>query len=262
MTYSQARSSNFGDPVLRRPKVQALWNFGDPVLRRPKVQAPWKLVLRAAALVLAASSILACGAADYTYVKNSGERTYFKVPRQWHRVDQAALDDIFSSDHPDSAAAAIRQQMVWSIAYDADGRPSPLHLFAGDGDDPFVYATVRHLTDRQRDAISFDTLRNAILPVTEDARQSALQAGAPLDAFELLTDEVLRPGSGIRGVRVVFNYRIASHPELNTFEQIAYLNDDTSRMYLMLVRCSAPCYRDRGRELHDVANSFTVRSRS
>jgi hypothetical protein len=220
-----------------------------------------KLALRVAALVLA-TTIAACGSAEFTYVKNSDEHTYFKVPREWHRVDQTALDDIFRSDHPDSAAAAVRDQMVWSIAYDADGKPSPLHLLSGDGDEPFVYATVRRLTDRERDAISFDTLRNAILPVTEDARMSALQAGAPLSSFELVSDDVVKPGAGIRGVHIVFNYRLAGHPELNTFEQIAYLNDDTSRMYLMLVRCSAPCFRDRGLELHDVAKSFTVRSPS
>jgi hypothetical protein len=226
-------------------------------------QAPRrKLVQRVTALVIAATTVVACGAADYTYVKNSGERTYFKVPSTWHRVDQAALDDIFRSEHPDSQAASVRNQMVWSIAYDADGKPSPLHLFTGDSDEPFVYATVRHLTTAQRDAISFDTLRNAVLPVTDDARMSALQAGAPLESFELLADDVVKPGAGIRGVHVVFNYRVAGHPELNTFEQMAYLNDDTSRMYLMLVRCSAPCYRDRQSELHAVAQSFTVRSSS
>jgi len=226
-------------------------------------QAPRRtLALRVTALVIAAATVAACGAAQYTYVKNSDERTYFQVPSAWHRVDQNALDDIFRSDHPDSAAAAIRAQMVWSIAYDADRRPSPQHLLTGDGDEPFVFATVRHLTDQQRDGISFDTLRNAVMPVTEDARMSALQAGVPLDNFELLADEVVKPGSGIRGVHIVFNYRFAGHPELNTFEQMAYLNDDTSRMYLMLVRCSAPCYRDRKSELHEIAQSFTVRSSS
>lgn len=213
-------------------------------------------------VVAVAVTLAACGAPQYTYVKNSGERTYFKVPRLWHRVDQAALDEALSPDDPNSQAAAARQQLIWSIAYDADAAPAPVHLFAGDGDQPFVYATVRQLTQAQRDQMSFDNLRNAILPVTDGARQSAAQAGLPLDGFELLSDEVVHPRTGIRGVHIIFNYRVGGQGELSTFDQTAYTNDDASRMYLLLIRCSARYYRDRGSEVRDVATSFTVRSSS
>jgi hypothetical protein len=215
-----------------------------------------------AALVVAVATLASCGSPEFTYVKNSGEHTYFKVPRQWHRVDQAALDDALSPDSPDSAAAALRQQLVWSVAYDADSRPSPLHLFTGDSDQPFVYATVRRLTDQQRNAMSFDRLRDSILPVTDSARQSAAQAGLPLDGFELLSDTIVKPRVGIRGIHIIFNYHITSQGDLSTFDQTAYLNDDTSRMYLIMIRCSARCYRERGRELGDVATSFAVRNPS
>jgi hypothetical protein len=222
---------------------------------------------RAAAMIVGvvvavAVGMVGCGAPQYTYVKNSGERTYFKVPRQWHRVDQAALDEAVSPDDPDSQAAVARQQLVWSIAYDADAAPAPIHLFSGDGDRPFVYATVRRLTQTQQAQMSFDGLRNAILPVTDAARQVADQAGLPLDGFELLSDEVVHPRTGIRGVHIVFHYRVGGPGELNTFDQTAYVNDDASRMYLLLIRCSARYYRDHGSEVRDVATSFTVRSSS
>ena len=61
---------------------------------------------------------------------------------------------------------------------------------------------------------------------------------------------------------IIFNYRVGGQGELSTFDQTAYTNDDASRMYLLLIRCSARYYRDRGSEVRDVATSFTVRSSS
>jgi hypothetical protein len=47
---------------------------------------------------------------------------------------------------------------------------------------------------------------------------------------------------------------------MHTFDQTAYANQDSSVLYLMLIRCTARCYRDRAVELDTIATSFTVRS--
>jgi len=214
---------------------------------------------RVAFLLVGLVMVLAsCGSPEFTYVQNSGEHTYFKVPAEWTEIDRAALDGMLAPEDPDSVAAQVRKQLIWSVAYDADPEPSPTHLF-GASTKPFVYASVRKLAESERGAVSFNTLRNFVLPVTPEARQSAKDAGLVLQDFELIRDEVLTPGKGIHGVRAVFNYR---HPggSLQTFDQTAYVTDDASRVYFLLLRCSARCYRERGSELDMVARSFTVRS--
>ena len=218
--------------------------------------------LRRAALValLLVGLIAACGAPDFTYVQNTSQKTYFKVPAQWHQIDRNSLDEALSPSDEDSAAAEARRKMVWAVAYDADASPSARHLYGATAE-PFVYATVIQVAAAQRGAVSFDSLRNFILPVTDDARQNATSMGFPLQGFELPGDEVLTPGAGIHGVHAVFNYK---YPDgsLQTFDQTAYVSDDASRVYIFLVRCSARCYRDRHDELNLVARSFTVRSPS
>jgi hypothetical protein len=218
---------------------------------------------RATAVVAGLAAIVValtgCGEPAYTYVKNSDYHTYFKVPRSWHRVDQAELIDQFTAADPDSAEAQIEKRLIWLIAYDADPEPAAAHILASS-DDPFVMSSARPLTEAERGAVSFDMLRDIVLPVTDNRRKAAEQAGLPLTNFELLHDEVLTPGAGIRGVRVVYNYQYRGL--LNTFDLTAYVNDDASRMYFLLLRCSARCYRKRTAELAVVTTSFTVRSRS
>ncbi len=211
------------------------------------------------ALMLAGliGTVAACGSPNFTYVENSSQRTYFKVPAGWHEIDHSSLDEALSPSDADAAAEA-RRRRVWAVAYDADASPSALHLF-GATTEPFAYATVIQFAEADRGAVSFDSLRNFILPVTADARGSAKAMGFPLQGFELLGDDVLTPGDGIRGVHAVFNYR---YPDgsLQTFDQTAYVTDDASRVFILLVRCSARCFQDRHDELNLVARSFTVRS--
>jgi hypothetical protein len=206
---------------------------------------------------LFAVALAGCGEPAYTYIKNSGDHTYFKVPRNWHQVNRDELDDPFSSADPDSAQKQLEKRLIWSIAYDAAPIPAAAHMFSSS-DQPFVYSSVRPLTQSQQGGVSFDTLRNLVLPVTDARRQAAAQAGFNVDSFELLRDDVLTPGKGIRGIRVVYNYQFQG--VLDTFDQTAYVNDAASRMYFLLIRCSARCYRQRTAELDGIATSFTVRS--
>lgn len=211
----------------------------------------------AVAVVLAGAG--ACGAPEFTYVKNSGQKTYFKVPHDWHEIGTGSLDDALAGTTPDSASAALRQQLWWSVAYDASADPSPIHLLTtGVTDEPIVYARVAKLTDTQQNAVSLDLLRNSFLPVTAAAREAAATS-IQLTGFELLHDEVLTPSSGLHGVRVIFHYELANGV-VHTFDQTALVNNDGSTLYLLIIRCSSSCYRERSSELDTIATSFTVRS--
>jgi len=219
-------------------------------------------MLKRAFHVLAVAAIIvtaACAAPEYTYVKNSGQKTYFKVPHDWQQTGTNSLDDMLSGTNPDSARSAARQQTWWSVAYDAATTPDARHLLInGVTDEPIVYARISPLTESQQNAVSLDMLRNAILPVTDDAREAAA-SNADLTDFELLHDEVLAPASGLHGVRVVFDYVLGSGV-MHTFDETALVNNDNSKLYLLMIRCSTACYRARSAELDTIATSFTVRS--
>jgi hypothetical protein len=201
-----------------------------------------------------------CGAPQFTYVQNANDKTYFRVPSSWTKIDQEPIDDLFSPVQPGTAASVLHKQRLWSVAYDADEEPSALHMTSYVSNDvPVVYATVEHLIAVERDAVSFDTMRDFFFPVTQHLRDVAQQNGYELQNFELLRDQVLTPSAGIRGVRVVFNYRFPTGV-IHTFDQTVFANNDSSTLYLMLIRCSSRCYRAHQAEIDAVATSFTVRS--
>jgi hypothetical protein len=216
-------------------------------------------VATSAALV---AGLAGCGGADFTYVMGNDGQSYFKVPASWQKVDQKALDRKIFGDM-DSATAQVRKQLSWTIAYDAYRTPSADHLLdpAGGSDQPFAFAMVLNLTKPERDKVSLDGLRNMMLPVAaspELRKQMEETPGYPYKRFELLRDEVLPPQDGVRGVHVVYNYKVLGGP-VQTFDQTAYLAADGTRVSVLLLRCSAMCYRSRTQEFERIAQSFKVK---
>jgi hypothetical protein len=216
-------------------------------------------------LVLVAAGALAtstgCGAPEFEYVKNSEQKTYFKVPSSWKRISQDEVNEATFGDQS-SATAQARAKLVWAVAYDADPAPAGQHVAIGyPAEKPVARAMVGPVAQEARGAISLDFLRDIGLPVTASARQQA--ASDPsfgYTDFELLHDEVLTPEAGLHGVREVFNYRLPTGG-LQTFDQTALINNDASQFYLLQVHCSARCYSDNMDQLQTVVTSFTVRSK-
>ncbi len=213
-------------------------------------------------ILLAASAgpLAACGSPQYTYVKNSGQQTYFKVPAGWHKIDAKPIDPAVTGDHPDSQLAKARG--MWSVAYDADVHPTADHLLSLISEEPIIYAGVYHLTPDEHDAYSLNQLRDSFLPVTDSARQaaSARAQGQSLPKVERLVDQELTPGGGLRGIREVYNY-VLPIGGVQTFDLTAYLSDE-GQVHLMLLHCSANCYRSRAKEFDSIVTSFTVRKQT
>jgi hypothetical protein len=202
----------------------------------------------------------ACGQPDFTYVRDRDGTTYFRVPASFTQLNAAPIEQYLTGDHPDSVAAAMRAQRVWSTAFDQSAEPTVNHLLGSK--DPFVYATVHQLTEQQRDAISLNRLRDFVLPVTDQMRelyeQQSMTTGRPplLGGFELLADDVLTLENGARGVRVRFNYQIGR--DVQTFDQTAILDEKGAKVSVMLIGCQASCYRDRAAEFDKIASSFKL----
>lgn len=212
------------------------------------------------ALMVAVLTLSACGQPEFTYVRDKAGTTYFKVPATFTQLDAYPIELYLSGDHPNSQAALLRAQRVWSTAFDQAAEPSVNHLLGSA--DPFVYATVHQLTQEQRDSISLNRLRDFVLPVTEQVRllylQQAVAAGQPpmFNRFEAVKDEVLSLDAGARGVRVRFNYQIGN--DIQTFDHTAILDEKGATVSVMLIGCRSLCFRKRAAEFDKIASSFKL----
>jgi hypothetical protein len=200
-------------------------------------------------------TLTGCAAPQYTYVANSGQSTYFKVPHSWHEISASSL------------AAELRAETGsagggWSVAYEAGSDPTAKDFLSFDTSQPFVFAEVGTLTAAASGELSYDTLRDFFLPVTSTARQNAAsQQGFPLSNFNQIRDETLALSQGVHGVRETFDYTYADGAT-DTFDEIALTNADQTTVYLLVLHCTTSCYNNDQTEINDVMSSFTVRSQS
>jgi len=153
--------------------------------------------------VLTTVGLSGCGAPAYTYVADSSAGTYYKVPHAWHQISQKSLNAAL-------AAAGGSGAGVWSTAYDADAAPSADHFLAADVGQPFVFAEVGTLSPTVSAELSYNMLRDFMLPVTSGARQADAQGGFPLTNFKQLRDDTINGKQGVHGVRETFQYTFPS----------------------------------------------------
>ena len=205
-------------------------------------------VWRVALLIIVGLSVAGCFAPDYTYVADSGDSAYFKVPPSWHQVSESSLEAV-------QGQSGSEGTYLWSRAYDDSSSPSVQHVFSSSPE-PVAYASVLGLSAAQRGNVSFNSMRDLLLPVTSQARSAASAAHAGLAGFQSLRDDVITNGSHDRGVNEIFNYNLGATPE--TFDLTVLTNSATTKLYFLLVHCSATCFADNYKQIATVVGSFTV----
>jgi len=212
---------------------------------------PWALL---SPLLVALVVLVGCAGPEYTYVTNSSDRTYLKVPNSWRPIDPKAIDAALGLD----TTVKDSERGLWLQGYDADASPSPDHLFGASAAAPATLIGVQDVPMSARGSYSLDKLRDLFYPVSPASQQQA--ASDPTSVVQdlsVMSDQVLTPGDGVRGVHTVFRYRVAGGPP-QVMDQTLYLNDDASKLYLFFVRCSTECYQQRQKEITNVVSSFTV----
>ncbi len=214
--------------------------------RRLRRWATWLFVVPGIA-------VAGCAAPQFTYVADSSAKTYFKVPNYWHKISDSSLATQLQSTGFSTATG------LWDAGYDANGVPSASHVLSASATRPFALALVTPLSPAASNAMSYNLLRDFILPVTPAQRQAAASRGFPLTRFQLLSDSVITPGTGVHGIREVFIY---TYPDGNTdtFDQVALTNSNSTMVYLLLVHCLSTCYSRNMSQIDKVMTSFTVRS--
>ena len=197
-------------------------------------------------------TLTGCGAPQYTYIANSNQSTYFKVPNGWHRIDGSAL-------------LKVEQQLQypvagWQVAYEAGHDPTANDFLGFGSDQPFVFAEIGMLTQAESQDLSYNLLRDFFLPVTSTTRQNE-PANYPLTNFKLIRDVNLTPGLGVHGVRETFDYTFLGGLT-DTFDEIALTNAEQTMIYFLVLHCTETCYSSDQTAINDVMSSFTIRSSS
>jgi hypothetical protein len=201
------------------------------------------------------AGLTACAAPSYTYAADTTDHAYFKVPTSWPQVNPAAVSGA-QGQLGNSLAGPAGGAFAWARAYDAAADPSPAGLLVGSGS-PVVYASVQDLSTTLRSELSFDAMRNLLLPVTASARQSATAQGLQLSGFNLVASSTITNKDGVRGINELFEYNVSGQPD--AFDQTVLTNGSTTKLYLLLVQCYQNCFISHEAQIKAVVDSFTVR---
>jgi hypothetical protein len=201
---------------------------------------------------LVMTGLTACGAPAYTYVADSTDSAYYKVPTSWHSISQSSLSAELTAEGGSADGA-------WITAFDDAGSPTAGHFLAFNVSQPFVFAEVGQLSSDASNALSYNGLRDFLFPVSEAGREEAEESGDfPLTNFTQLRDETITASFGVHGVRETFEYTYGGVAD--TFDEVVLTNADQTTVYFLIVHCTETCYSQNESDINTVMSSFTVGS--
>ena len=211
-------------------------------MRRPMV------ALLGIALVL---GLTGCGESSKLYPASKSEGVFFSVPTNWKALSTASLNK-YEKESTDPEAESRQALVKWQIAYTTNKKlkvPEVFNLTAPS--QPLVFARVRDLESSEINSVSYNTLRDVIVPVTQ------IIAGDDPSApdFQILVDqEVVQKGA--RGVQTVYSFSIDDKEQ--TINQTSLMSNDRTTMYIFVVRCTTECYAKNKKKIEEIVSSFTV----
>lgn len=208
------------------------------------------------ALLLGAGLLSGCAAPQYTYVTDSSDLTYFKVPHDWSKLTPAAL------------CTAVEQYYTadtcptrWTTAYYGGQDPSASDFSGLNLSQPFVYAGVAPNAEAsESDApLTDQELEDEFMPVSASTRATAAKNGYALTDFRQLASSTVKISGGFWGVHEVFDYSVPSGAT-DTFNEVVLTNSASTQVYLLILHCTSSCYQQNQTAIDAVMSSFTVRS--
>jgi hypothetical protein len=211
-------------------------------MRRPVI------ALLGIALVL---GLTGCGESSKLYPASKSEGVYFSVPTNWKALSTASLNK-YEKESTDPEAESRQALVKWQIAYTTNKKlkvPEVFNLTAPA--QPLVFARVRDLESSEINSVSYNTLRDVIVPVT-----SIINGDDPsAPDFQILVDqEVVQKGA--RGVQTVYSFSIDDREQ--TINQTSLMSNDRTTMYIFVVRCTTECYAKNKKKIEEIVSSFTV----
>jgi hypothetical protein len=228
-----------------------------------------------AALVLAAAGALllaGCSTSAFHYVKSDDYHTYFKVPNRWKLFDENTLLDpkVSGLSHDEVAQT---KATTWLLAFDANPRPA-LHDLLQPKGYPSGLATVQQISPQTADTVSLQTLRNLFFDIDGTSSDSSGSSGstgtsgssggtssagaaATGQQADVLTYEAVNLDGGFHGSHLIAKLDVNGRSV--TVNQIAVLDQATTKIYAIVVTCTTTCYERNQSKIEQVVNSWTVR---
>lgn len=203
-------------------------------------------------IVVLALILTSCGQPTQKYGASKSEGVYFTVPVAWHEISMSALD-AYEAKSTAAGAAEKLTFVKWQQAYSPDRTIGPKQTFSlAPTNSPLAFVRVRELFPDEINAVSYNTLRDIVQPVTEWVNNPT--ASTPI--YNIIDDhEVVQKGG--RGVRTIYNFIDSGVSQ--TIDQTALMSPDHAQIYVFVVRCTTICYNKNIKEISRIADSFTVR---
>lgn len=214
-----------------------------------------KITLVSCAVII--SLLTGCAQAGKIYPADKKDGVYFSLPKNgftWKKISQselAAREALSTS----SGAADRAASVLWQEAYSLDPRATASDVLSlKTPSEPLIYVRVRTLLPDEVNSVSYNALRDLVVPLTGWVNGTLK---API--FDLTVDEE-RVEKSARGVRSVFNFTQQDGTN-QTIDQTSLLSNDHSTIYALLIRCSSSCFQKNQKNLETIASSFTVKGK-
>jgi hypothetical protein len=212
------------------------------------------------ALLLAISLVTACSPPQYTYISDSSDSMYFKVPYGWGQVNASDLCAVLALSQGSKSCPAN-----FHTAYEAIKSPSAYDYLGFSLASPFVYAEAEQYTppngeSPDQDPLTAEALEDFFLPFTAQDREEAQEEDYPLTNFKQLRDDSISLNGGFSGFRETFDYTNSEDGVSDTFDEVILTNSSGSTIYFIVTHCTTACYSQHENAINDVMSSFTVRS--
>ena len=187
------------------------------------------------------------------YATDKFTGTYVAIPNGWNKIEKSELDKAESKSTAPGAAEKLAK-VLWHEAYTTSPEVTAtqiLNLQAPVG--AAVYVRVRALDFSEINSISYNSLRNLLVPIT-----TWLEDPAKANPKFVLIDDYERVEKVARGVRTIYTFEdVAGVSE--TVDQTALISDDRTKIYILVVRAKTKYYNKHVDELLAIGDSFTVR---
>ena len=187
------------------------------------------------------------------YATDKFTGTYVAIPNGWNKIEKSELDKAESKSTAPGAAEKLAN-VLWHEGYTTSPEVTAtqiLNLQAPVG--AAVYVRVRALDFSEINSISYNSLRNLLVPIT-----TWLEDPAKANPKFVLIDDYERVEKVARGVRTIYTFEdVAGVSE--TLDQTALISDDRTKIYILVVRAKTKYYNKHVDELLAIGDSFTVR---
>ena len=198
-----------------------------------------------------AISLSACGESSKLYPASKSEGVFFSVPNTWDEISSASLNK-YERESAGTEGESRQALVKWQIAYSTNSKLKVSEVFDLTAPkEPLAFARVRDLEGTEVNSVSYNSLRDVIVPIT--SLMNGDDPSAP--DFEILADqEVVEKGA--RGVQTIYSFSIDGVKQ--TINQTALVSNDRTTMYIFVVRCESKCYDKNEKKIDEIVGSFTV----